>query len=31
MNDNDKDFAGKNGFIWWTGVVENRDDPLKMG
>ena len=27
----DKDFAGKGGFIWWTGVVENRDDPLKMG
>jgi len=27
----DKDFAGKNGFIWWTGIVENRNDPLKMG
>ena len=27
----DKDFAGKNGFIWWTGVVENRNDPLKLG
>ena len=26
----DKDFAGKNGFIWWTGIVENRNDPLKM-
>ena len=31
MNENDKDFAGKNGFIWWTGIVENRNDPLKMG
>ena len=26
-----KDFAGKNGFIWWTGVVEDRKDPLKLG
>jgi hypothetical protein len=26
-----KDFAGKNGFIWWTGVVEDRQDPLKLG
>ena len=26
-----KDFAGKNGFIWWVGVVENRQDPLKLG
>lgn len=26
-----KDFAGKNGFIWWTGVVEDRLDPLKLG
>ena len=24
-------FAGKNGFIWFTGVVEDRQDPLKMG
>jgi phage baseplate assembly protein gpV len=24
-------FAGLNGFIWWTGVVENRMDPLKLG
>ena len=26
-----KDFAGKNGFIWWVGIVEDRQDPLKMG
>jgi hypothetical protein len=26
-----KDFAGKNGFIWWTGIVEDRKDPLKLG
>ena len=26
-----KDFYGKNGFVWWTGVVENIDDPLKLG
>lgn len=25
------DFAGKNGFIWWVGVIENRVDPLAMG
>lgn len=24
-------FAGLNGFVWWTGVVENRNDPLKLG
>ena len=24
-------FAGKDGFIWWTGVVESRQDPLKLG
>ena len=24
-------FAGKDGFVWWTGVVENRQDPLKLG
>jgi hypothetical protein len=26
-----KNFAGKDGFIWWTGVVEDRQDPLKLG
>lgn len=26
-----KDFSGKNGFIWWIGVVEDRKDPLKIG
>jgi len=26
-----KKFAGKDGFIWWIGVVEDRQDPLKMG
>lgn len=24
-------FAGKDGFVWWIGVVESRQDPLKMG
>lgn len=24
-------FAGLNGFVWFMGVVENRDDPLKLG
>jgi hypothetical protein len=26
-----KNFAGKDGFIWWTGIVEDRQDPLKLG
>jgi hypothetical protein len=25
------DFMGKNGFFWWIGVVEDRNDPLKIG
>jgi hypothetical protein len=25
------DFAGKAGFIWWVGVVEDRHDPIKLG
>jgi hypothetical protein len=25
------DFMGKNGFFWWIGVVEDRDDPLRLG
>jgi hypothetical protein len=24
-------FAGKDGFVWWMGVVEDRQDPLKLG
>jgi hypothetical protein len=31
QNDEKKDFAGKNGFIWYTGIVEDRKDPLKLG
>jgi hypothetical protein len=31
MSDVAGDFAGKNGFIWWIGVVEDRQDPLKLG
>lgn len=26
-----KDFMGQDGFIWYTGVVEDRNDPLKVG
>jgi hypothetical protein len=26
-----KNFAGKDGFIWWVGIIEDRNDPLKMG
>lgn len=25
------DFMGKNGFIWWIGIVEDRHDPLDLG
>jgi hypothetical protein len=28
---NDNQFAGLNGFVWWVGVVEDRQDPLKLG
>jgi len=24
-------FAGLNGFCWWVGAVEARDDPLGLG
>jgi len=27
----DSTFFGKDGFIWWKGVVENRKDPLFLG
>jgi hypothetical protein len=26
-----QDVAGRNGFVWWVGVVESRNDPLKLG
>jgi len=26
-----ENFLGKNGFVWWTGVVEDRLDPLNLG
>lgn len=28
---NAHDFMGKDGFFWWIGVVEDRNDPLKLG
>lgn len=28
---NRSDFMGKNGFVWWHGVVEDIYDPLKLG
>jgi hypothetical protein len=31
MDQDNKDFAGKNGFTWWMGTVEDRQDPLKLG
>ena len=31
MNDNSNQFSGQTGFIWWIGVVEDRQDPLKLG
>jgi len=26
-----QNFIGKDGFIWWMGVIEQRNDPLKLG
>lgn len=26
-----RDFYGRSGFVWFTGVVEDRDDPMKLG
>ena len=26
-----ENFLGKDGFIWWTGVIEDRQDPLNLG
>lgn len=26
-----ENFLGKDGFIWWVGVIENRADPLGLG
>lgn len=26
-----KNFPGKDGFVWWTGIVEGRGDPIKTG
>ena len=28
--DEQKDFVGKGGFIWFIGFVEDRQDPLKL-
>ena len=27
----DRNFLGLNGFVWFTGVVEDREDPEKLG
>jgi hypothetical protein len=26
-----ENFIGKDGFVWWVGVIENRADPLGLG
>lgn len=26
-----ENFIGKDGFVWWVGVMENRNDPLGLG
>jgi len=31
IDSSQKDFAGKNGFTWWVGAVEDRNDPLRLG
>lgn len=30
MMKNKKNFPGMDGFVWWTGIVEGREDPLKL-
>lgn len=27
----DKNYAGLDGFVWWMGIVESRQDPLNLG
>ena len=27
----EKNFVGLDGFVWWMGVVESRQDPLELG
>ena len=31
ISEDNKYFAGKNGFTWFIGIVEDRQDPLKLG
>jgi hypothetical protein len=31
MPDNPNDYMGKMDFVWWHGVVEDNNDPLKLG
>ena len=31
MKDTMAEFMGKDGFVWWQGVVEDRYDPLYLG
>jgi len=31
MLEENRDFAGKNGFTWFIGIVEDKFDPLKLG
>ena len=31
QSEDNKNFAGKNGFTWWIGIVEKINDPLKLG
>jgi hypothetical protein len=31
MPDNPNDYMGKMDFVWWHGVVEATNDPLKLG
>ena len=26
-----RNFMGRGNFVWWTGVVEDRNDPVQMG
>jgi len=31
VNEQNTNFAGKDGFFWWIGEVEDHEDPLELG
>ena len=31
INEQDTNFVGKDGFVWWVGEVEDNEDPMELG